>query len=115
MAYVAIALVVIILAGFVAILGATAGASLYKSVMQSRRKWRAMKTGADSAMIWPEEYQPRTIGAAWREPIHFEATKPCPHCGLFDTHNMASPSKADHPGAATIRRCKRCGHVWGES
>lgn len=82
--------------------------------MRMRRKMRAMASGATDSMIWPEEYQPRTVGKAWRAPVEFAATRPCLHCGFHDTHNMAAPSKQDHPDASTIRRCKRCGHIWGE-
>ena len=89
-------------------------AALRREWMKSLRKWRAMRSGAPSVLIWPEHYQPRNVGKAWREPIEFEATKPCPHCGFFDTHNMAAPTKHDHVEASTVRRCHRCGHVWGE-
>ena len=61
------------------------------------------------------EYQPIERHNAWREPLEFEATKPCPHCGNIDTHKMQEPrKKLDHKDCATVRRCKKCGHMWGE-
>ena len=61
------------------------------------------------------EYQPIERNKAWREPLEFEATKPCPHCGNIDTHKMQEPrKKIDHKDCATVRRCKKCGHMWGE-
>lgn len=105
----------IVIVGALIVMGAMGAlTALGTEWMRLRRKMRAMQSGATDAMIWPEHYQPRTVGAAWREPIDFEATKPCPHCGFFDTHNMAKPTKFDHEDSCTVRRCRRCGHVWGE-
>lgn len=105
-----------------------------------RRKFRAMQSG------WPrsaflDQYQPLETGSAWREPLPFEATKPCPHCGFVHTHMLIkpnpdtvnlrlnsegkwrpvayapwirTPARGDHPEAATVRRCGACGHLWGE-
>lgn len=108
--------------------------------LELRRKFRAMQSG------WPrsaflEQYQPLETGSAWREPLPFEATKPCPHCGFVHTHMLIkpnpdtinlrpnsegkwrpvayapwvrTPARGDHPEAATVRRCNACGHLWGE-
>ena len=108
----------------------------------ARRKMRALQSGATHDMIYVNEYQPLNDLAGFLEPLKFEATRPCPHCGFFDTHMMSEPKPdrwnlrqdkytgkwrpvtyapwvrpreiGDHPEAATIRNCKRCGHVWGE-
>ena len=107
-----------------------------------RRKYRALQSGANHGAIYVDEYQAHNNMAGFLEPLRFEATKPCPHCGLFDTHMMSEPKPdrwnlrqdkhtgkwrpvtyapwvrpreiGDHPEAATIRNCRRCGHVWGE-
>lgn len=71
---------------------------------------RAIRKG-----VLPGEFQPHTKPPAWREPLPFEAWKPCPHCGHLDNHPMREPRKDfDNKLAATIRICNYCGHVWGE-
>lgn len=116
-------------------------AALRQQFMMGRRKYRALKSGAPHTSIMGREYQPLTTNAAWREPLEFEATNACPHCGFFNTHSMSEPRPdvfnfqknedgeyrlmafapwikrpmlGDHPGAVTKRNCKFCGHIWGE-
>ena len=106
-----------------------------------RRKWRALQSGATHGQIFAKQYQELTTSGAWREPLDFEATTVCPHCGFLDTHMMTepvpdrinlkaredgtyrpvayppwvkTPPLGDHPEAATVRNCRVCGHVWGE-
>ena len=106
-----------------------------------RRKFRAMQSGLPRGVLL-EEYQPLETGSAWRVPVEFKATKPCPHCGFVNTHLMIAPKpdtinlrprkstgewhpvayapwvrtpeRGDNPEAATVRRCNACGHLWGE-
>ena len=95
---------IVVLALFGTVVGVTVLAVAVKVFctqwMTLRRKFRAMQCGLPYG-VFLEQYQPLQPTNAWREPLEFEATKPCPHCGFIHTHLMMPPIKGDHQDAAT--------------
>ena len=134
------AFVLIIIGVAIVSLGRPGGA-VDNAAKKRLQKNRARKSGVPKHLVRAGIYQPLELRSAWREPLEFEATTLCPHCGKMDTHRMFEPRPdtynyrqnsegvwrpvayppwvkrkdlGDHPQACTVRRCGYCGHIWGE-
>lgn len=112
-----IGIAVLVLCGLIliAIVGTAASLAIARQWRMLKRKSKAIRMGAPKVMIWPNSYQPLDKEKAVHAPLPFYPETVCPHCGFYDTHTMAAPRPMiDNTNAATVRRCKDCGHIWGE-